>query len=78
MEKNGLVTKVIESRKKNIKVLLTNKGEKALVLSLKGKVLKNIMSVLSKQEIETFYNCLYKIRKKSYEIMGIYRLPPWP
>jgi DNA-binding MarR family transcriptional regulator len=77
MEKSGLLKKMIESRK-NIKVVLTDQGKKALELSMNGTVIIKIMSSLSKEERIMFYKCLYKIRKESYETLGIYKMPPWP
>ena len=78
MTKNGLLKKVIESRKKNIKVLSTDKGKKALKLTMNESGIIKIMSLLSKKERKMFYKCLYKIRKEAYRAIGIYRMPPWP
>ena len=78
MEKEGLVKKVIESRGKNIKVEITEKGAQAHKLATEGDSIYGIFSSLSEEEQKNLFSQLVKLRKSAYQVLGIYRLPPWP
>ena len=78
METGGLVRKVRESKRENIRVEMTDKGKQAHRLASKGQVICKIFSSLSKQEQKILSSCLHKLRNEALEVLGIYRVAPWP
>jgi MarR family transcriptional regulator, organic hydroperoxide resistance regulator len=83
MEKQGLVTKIRESRgKSRVKVKLTDLGERAYSQSLRRDILYRIMSILSEKELEQLSSVLSKLRDeilKEFEKEQVWpeiRIPP--
>lgn len=63
MEKQGLVTKIRESRgKSRVKVKLTELGERAYSQSLQRDILYRIMSILTERELKQMDSILSKLR----------------
>ena len=70
MEKKGLLENVKGYPKKNmIQVRLTQKGQEAYKLSMIGKKVSQIMSVLSDKEKEQLVKSLDKLRERAMEAM---------
>jgi DNA-binding MarR family transcriptional regulator len=66
MEKKGLVTKNKDLPRKNqIRVALTEKGERVYSQSTNRKSITRILSVLSKEELEQFTSYLKKLRAEA-------------
>ncbi|MEE9400163.1 MAG: winged helix DNA-binding protein [Dehalococcoidales bacterium] len=68
MEKDGLITKVKgSSKKRSVKIALTEKGRQAYHQSLKRESIRDILSCLSEAEQEQLRSSLKKIRDKALE-----------
>jgi len=66
MEKDGLVRRVKDLRKKNmVRVVLTEKGRKVYEQAKKRGSVHSILSVLSEEERRQLTLCLTKIREKA-------------
>jgi DNA-binding MarR family transcriptional regulator len=80
MEKQGLITKEKKSRGKGrVWVKITEKGEKALELSLERVHLRNVMSVLNEERRRQLESALELLRDKAAEEFSAYQktiLPP--
>jgi DNA-binding MarR family transcriptional regulator len=76
MEKQGLVKKVKDLPRKNIvRVTLTEKGEEAYKKSSETKSIRNIMSCLSPEELDTLRGYMERLRNKAIEEPQ--RTPRW-
>lgn len=66
MERDGLIRKVRDLERKNqIRVAITEKGEEAYHRSRKGKVLRKILSSLSREEQDNLRAYLETLRNKA-------------
>lgn len=72
MEKHGLVKRIKGGRKKNqVRVELTEKGEKAYRDAARRESVKNIMSRLSEEDREHLLNALLELRRSTLsEFLG--------
>jgi DNA-binding MarR family transcriptional regulator len=72
MEKKGLIDKTKDPKKNNqVRVALTEKGEKAYEKTEKRGPIHRIMSSLDDAERESFMDCLEKILKKARTELGM-------
>ncbi len=79
MENDGLVSKIRGSSKKNeINITLTEKGELAYRQSLKRESIKEIMSCLSEEELQQLDSSLQKLRDKGLDKLNESRKVPFP
>ena len=71
LAKQGLVKKIRDPKRKgSVRVKLTKKGDEILRQYMKEmKVVRTIMSSLSKKETDVFMACLGKLRKKALEVI---------
>lgn len=79
MTRRGLVNKIKDLERKNmVRVALTQKGEKALEISIKGGPIRRILGVLDEEERKTFNEYLERIMAKARDELGLDRdnLPP--
>jgi len=68
MEKDGLVSKVKDSRKKSqVNISLTEKGKQVYNQSLKRESIWEIMSCLSAEEHQQLWKTLEKLRARAFE-----------
>lgn len=74
MEKAGLVTRHKCSGRSKIEVSLTEKGLEVFNQSLHNQTDEKIFSILTKKERESLALCLWKIRGKVMQDLGI---PEW-
>jgi len=78
MEKEGLIRKVKDLDRKNlIRVVVTEKGQRAYEQSTKREVIHRIMSSLSEEERQQLSSCLQKLRSKALAEFDMER-PPFP
>ncbi len=71
MENDGLLRKEKDSAtKKQLKIVLTEKGREAYHNASKRESIKEIMSVLSEQERKQLQSCLHKLWSKALEKLG--------
>jgi DNA-binding MarR family transcriptional regulator len=79
MEKEGLVRKVKDLERKNmVRVAITKKGRQLHNQSSKRESIHRIMSSLAGDECQQMWECLYKLRDRAFEEIGIVRKPPFP
>jgi len=79
MEKDRLITKTKNLHKKNlVRVTITEKGRKALALSLKRESINNTLSILSKEEQEQLYSSLEKVRDLALKEAAVTFKPNYP
>jgi len=80
MEKQGLISKEKKSEGKGrILVKMTEKGEKALQLSVQRRHLHNVMSSLNEEKRQQLESILEILRDRSVEELSVYQktiLPP--
>jgi len=74
MEKEGLITKGNGTGRSKVVVKLTPKGHDVFNQSLHNETDEKIFSVLSKKERERLMSCLWKVRNKALNELGI---PEW-
>ncbi len=68
MEKQGLVKRIKEPDKtRRVRVVLTEKGQKAYQYSLKRDSIHNIIGCLSKEEQKQFESFLVRIRERALQ-----------
>lgn len=72
MEKQGLIKKTADLKKKNlIRVTLTAKGKEALHHALKFRFMRNITDSLSPRKLEQLRALLHEVRDKAMEQLGL-------
>lgn len=72
MEKQGLVKRVRDLRRKNqLRVMLTEKGLEVYNQSIKRESIHKIISVLSEEERQQLKSCLQKILVKALKELGL-------
>jgi DNA-binding MarR family transcriptional regulator len=70
MEKQGLVSRTRDSRRKNVsRIVLTDKGEQAFKRQKEVGAIARILSDLTPEESETVMIALEKLRQKAIEEM---------
>jgi MarR family transcriptional regulator for hemolysin len=70
MEKQGLVIRTRDSRRKNVsRIVLTDKGEQAFKRQKEVGAIARILSVLTPEESETVMVALEKLRQKAIDEM---------
>lgn len=74
MEKDGLVERHDGSGRSKVEVTLTEKGLDVFTQSLHNQTDRRIFSVLSKEEREFLASCLWRLRSRALEDLGI---PEW-
>jgi DNA-binding MarR family transcriptional regulator len=74
MEKDDLVERRKGSGRSKVEIRLTPKGLEVLEQSLHNETDKKIFSVLTKKERESLSSCLWKIRRRVLQDLGI---PDW-
>ena len=71
MEKNGLVSKVRDRKKKNsVRICLTKKGESVFLRSSQRRVTRKIMAVLNPGESDVLWSMLARLRDAALELSG--------
>lgn len=79
MERKGLVRKVKGLDRKNlVRVVLTEKGRKAYYQSIEGKVIRKIMSSLSREQRQQLTSCLHTLRDNALKELGVEHKMPFP
>jgi DNA-binding MarR family transcriptional regulator len=79
MEKAGLLKKAKDLPKRNwIRIVLTEKGQKAYEKSLKRKSIHQIMGCLSEEEYEQLTSILIKLRSKATKALDYKQKIPFP
>jgi DNA-binding MarR family transcriptional regulator len=79
MEKRGMIKRVKDAhQKKQVNILLTQKGREMYSRSNKRESLKNIFSCLSKEEHQQLRLLCCKLRNRVAEIDGRKHNLPWP
>jgi MarR family transcriptional regulator, organic hydroperoxide resistance regulator len=79
MEKHGLIKRVKDMPKRNmVRVILTEKGERAYQLTMKRVTMHEIMKVLTEDERKALWGPLQKLRDRSLKIAGIGHELPFP
>ena len=71
MEKDGLIATSRASGRSKVEVRLTDKGHDILSQSLHNETDTRIFSVLNKKEREHLASCLWKLRSKALQDLGI-------
>lgn len=72
MQEEGLVVRAKDLERKNlVRFALTEKGKKAYSLTTKRESIRNIMSCLSKEELQQMKEYLERLRTKAIEELGI-------
>lgn len=74
MEKDGLITRGESPGRSRVEARLTKKGLDVFNQSLHNDTDTRIFSVLSKEEREAFASCLWKVRSRALQDLGI---PEW-
>ena len=74
MENDGLITRGKGTGRSKIEVKLTEKGLDVFNQSLYNETDKRIFSVLTKQEREHLASCLWKLRSRALDDLGV---PEW-
>lgn len=77
MEKKGLVKKIKFSNNENTRVVLTRKGKQLYNKSLDRTSLRMILSVLSREELDSLERLLSKLKERSSTLLGIEYRPPF-
>lgn len=71
MERDGLVRKVKDLRRKNmVRIELTDKGHKAYSQTTERRSIHEIMAALSEEEREQLRTSLHKLLAKAFAILG--------
>jgi DNA-binding MarR family transcriptional regulator len=79
MEKQGLVRKNRDSKRKNqVKISLTEKGQQFFDWSLETNSITHIMSALTMGERKQLRDYLFRLRDKALEQLGMDVEPPYP
>lgn len=79
MGKKGLVRKVKDTERKNrVRVVLTEKGRRALKQAVKRESIHLIFSCLTDEEREQLRSILTKLRDMTLEKFGMFKKPPFP
>ena len=79
MEKQGLITKVKERKRKPIvRVYITEKGREAYKNAIRREVVHRIIPSLSKEQRQQLAVCLEILRDKALEELAIRDKPPFP
>lgn len=79
MVKNGFLKKVKDMERKNwVRVIVTEKGEKAAAIARKGDPIPRVLGVLNQKELQVFHNYLERILTKAIDELALNRdnLPP--
>jgi len=79
MESKGLIKKVKDMERKNwVRVLVTEKGEKAVAIARKRDPISRVLGELDKEERQLFHKYLERILTKSSDELGLNKdnLPP--
>jgi len=77
MEKDGLVRKLNDLKRKNmLRVVMTEKGREAYEKSTARESLHRIMSLLSEEERQQLQSLLERIRNEALKELRIERKPP--
>ncbi len=79
MVKAGLVERTKDLPKRNqVRVRLTEKGQKAYKQSLKRVPIHKVISALSEEERRQLASLLEKLRAKALKVTGVKYKPPFP
>ena len=79
MEKDGLVRKIKHrDEKKNIRIVLTTKGQEAYQQAMKRESIHQMMSYLSKEERQQLRSSLEKLQNAVLKALGMNYKPPFP
>ena len=79
MERDGLVNRVKDLERKNlVRIEVTEKGYQGFVRATGRPITKTIMSVLSKEEHQTLWSILAKLRSKALSELGAKRTAVYP
>ena len=70
MEKAGLIKKVKGQKRNSILIEVTRKGYELYDKGMQGKSVGNIMSVLTKEEQQSLWTLIAKIREQSIKELG--------
>ena len=79
MVTNGLLKKVKDMDRKNwVRVVVTEKGTKAITIARKGDPMPKVLGVLNPKERQVFHEYLERILSKASDELGLNRdiLPP--
>ena len=74
MEKDGLITRCPGTGRSKVEVQLTDAGREVFNQSLLNETDQRIFSVLTKQERQCLTSCLWKLRSKALQDLG---MPEW-
>jgi DNA-binding MarR family transcriptional regulator len=74
MEKDGLITRESSPSRSRVEARLTEKGLDVLSQSLHNDTDRRIFSALSAEERETLRSCLWKLRSRALQDLGV---PEW-
>lgn len=74
MERDGLIARSKGSGRSKVEVRLTDAGRKVFDQSLHNDTDERIFSVLNEKERETLASCLWKLRSRALEDLG---MPEW-
>lgn len=71
MERKGLVKRMRDLPRKNLRVKMTEKGQQAYDMSTKRETIHSIMLSLSEEESHHLKSCLEKLRARALQELGI-------
>lgn len=74
MERDGLIVRCPGSGRSKVEVRLTDAGREVFEQSHRSETNKRIFSVLSKEERESLASCLWKLRSRALQDLG---MPEW-
>ena len=79
MRKDGLIDKVKDLDKKNlVRVVITEKGQRALQESYNRESIYRILSTLSLEERQQLSSLLVRLREAAIGELGTFKVPPFP
>jgi len=79
MRKDGLINKVKDLDKKNlVRVVITEKGQRALQESNGRESIYRILSTLSLEERQQLSSLLVRLREAAIRELGTFEVPPFP
>lgn len=79
MDKKGLVRKVKDLNRKNqIRVVLTEKGQRAFEQATNRECIHQIFSCLTDEDHKQLKSLLGKLRDTTLEEFGMFKKPPYP
>ncbi len=79
MEKEGIIIKVKDMKRKNqVRVEMTEKGYELFQKAAERISIKDIMSILTREEQRELWSLLSKLRERTMKSLGMENIEPYP